>query len=433
MHKSIIIILLISLSIPIVRAQNTVVDRFTRFNRLTVKDGLSHNTVNDIVQDDNGFIWFATENGLSRYDGYSFVNFFHNPESTNSIPGNSVLTLASDNSNSLWIGTTEGLCQLNLSTGKINRFKTAIGNPNTPRTNHIRKLYFSKITQKLWIETLGGVLTSFDTNTKEWNHFSHESSSQPYYRYHTIFEDKNSYIWVGGRNTPIIRFDQTSETIYAIYSSDVNSGGKRENDLADIFQTSKGEWFVVGLDGIYQFFPEKEQFNKIYSSSSFSIVEDTDGHVWFGSGSGLLKYNPITKVFRAYRNNTNNPFSIVNSHINKVFIDKDENIWAGTRDGVALLSQSSKDFDYYFHIPGDDESLSGNEVTALAEGQDGTLYVGTAHHGLNILKPGEDRFSRIKANWKSENWLSSERIRSLYFDSKEMLWIGLWSGIGFNR
>ena len=128
-------------------AQQVDVDRFSRFANYTVQDGLSHNTVNDIIQDKNGFIWFATENGLSRYDGYSFVNFFHNPENPNSIPGNSVLTLALDSKGFLWIGTTEGLCNLNLDNGDIQHYKTIIGDPSSPRTNHIRKLYFSPKSQ----------------------------------------------------------------------------------------------------------------------------------------------------------------------------------------------------------------------------------------------------------------------------------------------
>lgn len=413
-------------------AQQVDVDRFSRFANYTVQDGLSHNTVNDIIQDKNGFIWFATENGLSRYDGYSFVNFFHNPENPNSIPGNSVLTLALDSKGFLWIGTTEGLCNLNLDNGDIQHYKTIIGDPSSPRTNHIRKLYFSPKSQVLWIETLGGVLSSINLATKQWSHFSHNASTQPYYRYHAIMEDSNGNIWVGGRNTPIMKFDPHNQTLYNIYAGNTMLGGKRENDLADIHETSQGKWYVMGLDGIYEFFPESEKFNKIHASSSYSAVEDSEGQIWFGSGYGLLKYNDKTKHFVAYRNNKNNPFSIVHNHINKVYIDKAGNVWAGTREGVSLLSQRSKGFTYYFHIPGDDKSLSDNEVTALAQGDDGTLYVGTAHHGLSVLEPGQKEFNQIVGRRGSESWLSSERVSSLYFDSRGMLWVGLWSGVGFN-
>ena len=412
--------------------QQVDVDRFSRFANYTVQDGLSHNTVNDIIQDKNGFMWFATENGLSRYDGYSFVNFFHNPENPNSIPGNSVLTLAIDSQDFLWIGTTDGLCRLSLDHGNIQHFQATIGDPNSPRTNHIRKLYFSAKSNTLWIETLGGVLSSFDIKTEKWKHFSHIASAQPYYRYHTIFEDSHGDIWVGGRNTPIIKLNKRNETIHNIYSGDINAGGKRENDLADIYETSKGKWYVMGLDGIYEFFPYTEKFNRIHSSSSYSVVEDTAGALWFGSGFGLLKYDDAKNQFVAYRNNKNNPKSIVHNHINKVYIDKAGNIWAGTREGVSLLSQRSKNFSYYFHIPGDDKSLSDNNVTAIAQDTDGTLYVGTAHHGLSILEPGHSEFKQIQGKRGSDNWLSSERISSLYFDSEGILWIGLWSGVGFN-
>ncbi len=432
LRRSICFILLALISISRGFSQSVEIDRFSRFINFTVQSGLSHNTVNDIVQDYNGFIWFATENGLSRYDGYSFVNFFHNPEDDNTIPGNSVITLAIDSKNYLWVGTAAGLCRINLDNGNVDHFQTVIGKSNTPRTNHIRKLYFSDRTQKLWIETLGGVLTSLDINTNEWEHFAHEASSQPYYRYHSLYEDSEGYLWVGGRNTPIIRFDTNNQTMHAIYASGLENGGKRDNDLADIFESSRGSWYVMGLDGIYEFFPETEKFSKVYSSSTYSVTEDKEGQLWFGSGYGLLKFDEVNRKFIAYRNSKDNPHSIVHSHINKVFIDRTGNIWAGTREGVSLLRQRSKGFDYYFHIPGDEHSLSSNEVTALAQDTDGTIYVGTADHGMSILKPGENEFKQIVGEFRSDSWLSSDRIRSLYFDSKGMLWVGLWSGVGFN-
>lgn len=413
-------------------AQNLTHDRFTRFINYSVKDGLSNNTVNDIIQDPNGFMWFATEKGLSRFDGYQFVNFFHDPENQNSISGNSVLTLAIDNRNFLWIGTTEGLCRLNLETGNIERFPAKMGEKESPRANHIRKLLYSKKLETLWIESFGGTFTSLNLINKSWEHFPHEASYQPYYRYHAIHEDSKGNIWFGGRNTPIFRFDLKSKTIKAIQATGLGNRGKRDNDVADIIETSTGKWYVMGLDGIYQFFPEDETFIKIFSTSTFSVTEDNQGFLWFASGNGLLKFNPSSQAFLDYRNNKNNPHSLIHNHVNKVFIDKVGNIWAGTNNGISLLSQKSKAVKHFYHIPGDEKSLSGNEVTAIAQDSSGRVYIGTASNGLNVWEPGSMDVRQVSANPQDTDSLLSNRISTLYFDSKGILWLGLWSGQGFS-
>jgi len=413
--------------------QEVEVNKFSRFVNLNVQDGLSHSEVNDILQDTNGFMWFATENGLSRYDGYSFVNFYFNPTDSTSIPGNIIVSLALDSKNQLWVGTTDGLGCLNLSTGVISRFMVEIGNSNTPRSNHIRKLYFSSKTNLLWIETYGGILTSYNISTNSWKHYTHQSSSQPYYRYHAIFEDNHGDIWVGGRNTPVMKLDVENESFRYINALGKVEGAKRDNDVSEIIQTTQGNWYVMGLDGIYEFFPDEQQFNKIFSSSTFSAAEDDEGNVWFGSGYGLLKYAPESNGFVAYRNNKNNSHSIANNHVNSVFIDNVGNIWAGTENGVSLLTSRSRRFYYSYNIPGDEHSLSDNEVSAIAQDSIGNIYVGTPNNGLNILPKGMKSFTQIKGERDNPNTLSAERIRTLYVDSEGMLWIGLWAGVGFNK
>lgn len=416
-----------------VAGQELEINKFSRFVNLNVQDGLSHNEINDILQDANGFMWFATENGLSRYDGYSFMNFYASPNDSTTIPGNSVVTFELDNKNQMWIGTTEGLCCLNFSTGVISRFMAKMGDPNTPRSNHICKLYFSHKTNLLWIESYGGILTSYNSSTNSWKHYTHKSSSQPYYRYHTIFEDAYGDIWVGGRNTPIMKLDFENETFSYIKALGKVKGAKRDDDVAEIFQTSQGNWYVMGLDGIYEFFPDGQQFNKVFSSSTFSATEDDEGNVWFGSGYGLLKYTPKSNSFVAYRNNKNNSNSIANNHINAVFIDNVGNIWAGTENGVSLLSSKSRRFYYSYHIPGDEQSLSDNEVSAIAQDSIGNIYVGTPSNGLNILSKGMKQFTHTQGKRGNPNALSADRIRTLYVDSEGMLWIGLWAGVGFNK
>jgi ligand-binding sensor domain-containing protein len=422
--------MIFNINLAVCQSYNT--DVYTRFVNYTTKDGLINNRINDILQDNRGFMWFATENGLSRFDGYEFINYRNIFDDTLSIPGNTITSLAQDGNENLWIGTTEGLCRLSLKNGTIKRYMAQTENKNTPRTNHIRKLLYIKSNNTLWIETLEGTLTSYHITENNWEHVSHTSVKQSYYRYHTLFHDSNENIWLGGRSTPLMRFDIKNKTIRTINALGFEKESKRDNDIGDIIETKNGEWFVVGLDGIYQFFPETEKFNRIYTTSTYSISEDSDGFVWFGTGNGLVSLNTITKEFSIYRNNQNNALSLINNHVNKVYIDRVGNIWIGTRNGISLLSKKNSHFSYYYNIPNYDLSLSSNSVTSLAQSKEGELYIGTADHGINVWKPDEINFLNYKSNPKEKCAIASDRVSSLYFDRQGTLWVGLWAGVGMN-
>ena len=79
------------------------------FDRIDIKDGLSQNTVNEIIQDSRGFIWFATKDGLNRYDGSHFKVFRHLPHGRSGLGNNTIRCLVEDADNNIWVGTNSGL------------------------------------------------------------------------------------------------------------------------------------------------------------------------------------------------------------------------------------------------------------------------------------------------------------------------------------
>ncbi len=413
-------------------SQSYVREVYTRFVNLGTSNGLSNNIVNDILQDNRGFMWFATENGLTRFDGYEYLNYYHDPADSASIPGNIITSLSTDNQDNLWIGTTEGLCRLSLKDDNIERFMAKPGDINTPRTNHIRKILFSERNNTLWIETFEGTLSALNIVSDKWEHFSHIAPGQPYYRYHALFEDGRGNIWFGGRNTPVMSLDVSSKSIRTIHALGEEAGSKRDDDVGAIFETSNNEWFVTGLDGIYRFYPETEGFKKIYATSTYDIQEDNNGFIWFATGNGLLSLDTVDDRFSHYVYDQYNPLSLTNNRVNCVYVDKDDNIWAGTNNGVSLLSRKSSTFNYYYNIPGTNNSLSSNNVSSIAQDNKGIIYIGTADHGLNIWEYGENTFRRMKSDPRNPCAISSNRVSALYVDSYNKLWVGLWAGIGFD-
>ncbi|HDP74412.1 MAG TPA: hypothetical protein ENN49_00785 [Bacteroidales bacterium] len=430
-YRAITLISLICIVIS-AKTQNVINDIYTSFENYTTKDGLSHNLINDLYQDSFGYLWIGTEHGLNRFDGYSFVRFYHNPEDSLSISGNVITSIIGDQDGNLWIGTTDGLNYYNRSKNKFIRFLSDVSNPNSLKSNRIRKVLLDN-NQILWIETVDGTLSQFNTKDNSFRHYTHKPITQPFYRYHALMVDRDGDIWVGGRNLSIIRFDRQNQKFHYFKAAGNVKGKKRDDDLASIIQTSNGQYYVGAVDGFYLFNPNNEWFEKLFTSSTYSLANMEDGNILMGTGYGLVIYNPEKKQFTRYLNNIDNPKSLIDNHINKVLVDRDKNIWIATKNGLSLLRSRSFLIEHFTHIPGNPATLSGNDITSILKDKQGRIWIGTKNHGLNLWDTSQNTFKHFSHDALNPNSLASDNINRIYEDREGILWIALWSGVGFNR
>lgn len=144
------------------------------FHNIKNEDGLSQNSVNCILQDSLGFMWFGTEDGLNKYDGLSFTFYKFSQKNPNSLTNSSIQCLCEDSEKNLWIGTYHGLNRLNLKTGQITRFLNIPNNPESISHNGITAIYEDK-KDVLWIGTSGGGLNRFEPEKNSIIHFTEEN------------------------------------------------------------------------------------------------------------------------------------------------------------------------------------------------------------------------------------------------------------------
>lgn len=405
-------------------------DYQTEFDRLDVKDGLSSNTVLDILQDKVGYLWFATTDGLNRYDGYQFLVFRNHAGDSTSLSNNMVSCIEEDIYGNLWIGTQYGLNKYNRKTNTFEYYFKESGS-NSLSNNYVRALHADD-KGILWIETADGVLNKLHLHTNTFEHFQHRPVSQLYYHYHTIYQENDSILWIGGRNLRPHRFS-INRGGFEMFNPDPNDPSKkRTNDIACYFEDSKGSFYVTGLDGAY-IFDKTENFKKILSSSTFTIIEDQQKNVWFGTGNGLYKKTDESSVFYHYNFNPNNPNSIGGDHINKLFQDRSGVLWIATNSGISKHSPIRKNFLHYFHIPGITNTVSSNRITNATEDKDGIIWLATANNGIDRFDRKNNQFTNYNTKSKTKGAISSNRVSDLYFDKNNTLWVGLWSGLGFNR
>ncbi len=405
------------------------VEHFTKFESLSIKDGLAGNNVLDIIQDTIGFMWFATDNGLSRYDGYGFVTYRNIKDDSSSISNNLVTSLEIDNLGNLWAGTENGLNLFNRATETFTSFYKGDGKFSL-NDNHVKALFADK-QDNLWIETAGGVLHKLVISTLELTKYKHEKPHQPYYRYHSIYEDSESNLWIGGRGIPIMVFNRAKEEFIYYLADPNNPNKKRDNDIACYFEDSNHNFYVSATDGIYLMDRETLSFKKIFKSSTFSIIEDRNGTVWAGSARGLIKNDKNS--FINYRKNQDNPFSIIDNHIHKLYEDRSGIIWIGTQNGISKYIPNKYKFENYRHISNQTNTLSGNNISSILQDKNGNVWIGTKSNGLNKLDIQTNEIIHFKFDENIKQGLSSNRVSSLYIDEQNNIWVGLWAGVGFNK
>jgi signal transduction histidine kinase/ligand-binding sensor domain-containing protein len=491
---SIIIILAVasSLLLPCLSKPVFAQDNPLRFENISTDQGLTQSTVNAILQDRQGFLWFATEGGVNYYDGYQFSYYQHDPDNPNSLSDNLVFTIYEDRNDNLWIGTKLGLDRLDRSTGVIihtlmnlTNLDDANGLPVTAidqdlsgmlwfgtdghglyaldlTNNHLSKFSFSPDDLRslssdtintlyvshegdLWVGTEAG-LDRFEQSSGSFIHYSQSSSNLPIQEnspVYSLFEDSEGILWIGTRNG-LIQWDQTANRSN-IYQHDPNiPQSLSSNVVVSIYGDSQGTLWIGTGGGLEQFDKVQDGFthyihdprNSFSLSSDYvrCIYEDHSGVLWIGtSDGGLNKYARSTQKFIQYDNYPGLTNSLSDNNIWSLYEDNSNNLWIGTFfSGLNKLDLISGEVKIYQHDPSNPSSLSNNEIRAILQDQNGYIWVGTEHGGLNRFDPVTDTFLHYQHDNDDPTSLSSDNVFSLYEDHQGRLWVGTDNG-GLNR
>jgi ligand-binding sensor domain-containing protein len=307
---------------------------YTRFEHLTIADGLPGNHITVIRQDAKGYMWIGTREGLARYDGTRFETFYHNPEDTSSVASDYITDILISSDQKIFVATRSGLSIFHPETFTFTQTPILFEDGTGLQDKHIRALLQAD-EHHIWVETFNGVLHKLNTKTFEAQSWPHEKPSQPYYDYHTIYEDAHNHLWIGGRNMGPLRMKDG--LIKSIKTSGSDPTLKRDKDAAFFYEDSKGNFWVGGLDGLYQLDRKTETVNKHMHSSSYDMAEDGRGLLWVATGRGLARLDKKNGSIVKYLPADNDVSSIIHDHINCVTIDHSGNIWAGTEQGISIL------------------------------------------------------------------------------------------------
>jgi signal transduction histidine kinase/ligand-binding sensor domain-containing protein len=390
-----------------------------RFARPGTSDGLSHTVSEHIVQGSEGFMWFGTQYGLERFDGYNYKTFVHDPTNPNSLSGVYVSAIFKDRDGTLWVGCGQFLNRFNRETETFTRYPI-------PFVVHISQ----DAAGILWLATRTG-LYGLDPATGRIRRYVHEATNPSSLSSSNVRwsgEDRAGGFWVTN-SEGLDKFDPNTGKV-ALHIPDRDSAG------LFFFEDRSGTfWIYQNTDKALGMFDRKTNvltyfslYEKHASRAAFtgvrSMLEDRNGNIWIGTtGAGLLKFDREHRRFVRYRKIPGDPDSIGQDTVVKLYEDREGNIWAGLGGvGVTRFTPTPLPFKRYRHDFGDPNSTGEPFVGAIYEDKQGILWVGK-HEALNRIDRDTGQYAAYTTARPGEG---TDAI-SICEDRSGNLWVGTYS------
>ncbi len=405
------------------------------FRHITTDNGLSHNRVMSICEDHYGYIWIATILGLNRYDGMEIRTFYADINDSLSLPSNIIYRVFCDTRGRLWIGTNEGLCYYNELNNRFIRFRLE---GMSPEFNDVFDITEDG-NNNLWFATLNGLYLCQpgSENVVCYNSKSYDQKwILPCDTIYRVFSDNRNNLWLSLLTKGICWIDQENGTVRQFVNIPGNKNSLSENSVEKIFQDSRGDIWIGTLNGGLNLLnPADSSFirfildkNDPYSNRVRTIYEDPLGNVFFGTRAGVYLFNRANRNFILYASAAHKFSTLSANSVLCSFVDKKEGLWLGTHyGGVNYSNFGYRPFVAYYAKENDPSYLNNPSVFGINEDSKGNIYVGT-EKGINILLNGSSTIEYMVNDPGNENSLSYNDVKSVAIDAKDNLWIATNNG-----
>ncbi len=424
------------------------------------------------LQDNDGFIWFGSEDGLYRYNGSSYTIFRNIPDDPTSISNNQVHALIEDSEGIIWVGTYSGLNRFDKYTETFQRYLHEKGNPVSIKNHRIDQIVEDK-EGYLWIATYTG-FSKFNRQTESFNNYSiprkESSPNREEYRIFSLYPDGYGYLWLLAE-TRLYRMDIETESIEYIedgwkkprfedrsgrlwfaggglysydrknhrferylYEPDNPNRLQTQGILAMLEDKSRNFWLRTN-DGIYCYNQDLDlifyrKHNFVYPNTAdynfaYALMQDNTGTIWYYTRDGINQIIKKDRNFRVY-----DPDPAQQNFVNCLYVENKNLIWLGTLRGIFSFDRRNNTFTQHYGESFDGPGHAHSARTMYMD-KEGMLWVGMDYEGLFcMVKPGDSmmQFSKnlpATPDIKSQDKMDLYKIKYIFEDSHGRLWIGV--------
>lgn len=375
------------------------VDEHYYFKNLSVKSGLSQNTVNAILQDKQGFMWFGTKDGLDRYDGLSFRKFKHNDRSQRSIGNNFITTLYEDEKGNIWIGTDVGLYIYDPERDSFRHF-VELSVENT-RIEHTVTAISGDDQGCIWIAVESQGFFSYDLENETLRNYTLANFPFLSANVQSFVFDNSGTLWIGCYGDGLFYSKDRLKTLHP-YLSPTDNKETYANDVVTTLVKGAYNCLYIGSlrGGAKELNLTSNKLNDLLSVDESGepvlcreLLVASDNELWIGAESGLYIYNLRLGKYVHLHSSINDPYSLSDNAIYSLCQDREGGIWIGTYfGGVNYYPRFYTYFEKYYPKEAEN-SLHGKRVREFCQDNRGILWIGTEDGGLNRFNPQTKEFS----------------------------------------
>ncbi len=435
------------------------------FERFSTEDGLPSSTILDIVQDHEGYIWLATEDGLVRYDGYQFLNYRSIPGDTTSLSRNQPEKLFVDFTGDIWIGSKLGINRYSQECACFIRYSSNESAPDNQQAGQINA-YAEDRDNNLWIGTQEGGLFRYERDSDLFTRFldnPNDPNNLLEDEVRVLLVDRNNHLWIGTGETfdasisggGLIRFDLNTGGSKRFLHDPANPNSLIDNRISALMEDREGKlWIGSCQSGLHYYEPKKEEFirmmpdsnnpNTLYAPQGNMglwsscphvkfIHQDENGAYWVGTyNAGINHFDPVSKKLIHYEHNPSIPGSLASNQVWSFLQDKQDRLWIGNLPGgLHKIDPSLHKFNINIHDVEDNTSLSLDHVMGIYEApkEPGIVWVGTRGGGLNRLDTKTGQFQHFRHDPNSKQSIGSDIVWTTYEDSNGTFWVGTEAGL----
>lgn len=388
------------------------------FQHLRVEDGLSQSSVLSIYQDELDNMWFATRDGLNKYDGNTVEIFRPKIGDSTGLFGNNIQAVCGDRNGHIYIQCLSGLVEYSLKDEKMRIIKR----------NGIEGLTYDQ--NKLWI----GYRDSVSYYNSALNKFELFVKINKDIKINKILESSNGTLYVGSRQDGLYIIDKNKKIKSILPRINIICLYEDEQNNIWVGTIKNGLYKIDDRNVLTNYIHDNINKNSISDNYVRAICQDNSGNYWIGTYKGVDHYNPKTNKFSHYNHSEEDPYSIGSSSVWAITKDIQGTLWIGTYfKGVDRINPEFSFNHYYRTNDKKGKGLSSPIVGKVIEDANENLWISTENGGLNYFDRKTQNFESLQHSSTNPNTISSNTLKALYLDSiNNYLWIGTHLG-GLNR